>query len=177
MSRSADLGDGIGPARRLADAGARIAVGSDQNAVVDPLLELRGLEAGERLASGRRGRFSPAELLEAGTDNGYRSLGLGRHTLDVGDPLDLVEVSTSSLRTTGADPAQLALVATASDVERVVVGGRLVAEGGRLLATSREPTPEQLLAVALAQLAASTETPRTATSSPTPDHHSQEMQP
>jgi len=173
----ADLGDGIGPARRLADAGARIAVGSDQNAVVDPLLELRGLEAGERLASGRRGRFSPAELLQAGTDHGYRSLGLGRHTLDVGEPLDLVEVSTSSLRTTGMDPAQLALVATASDVERVVVGGQLVAEGGRLLATSRESTPEQLLAVALAELAASTETPRTATSSPTPDHPSQEMQP
>ncbi|SMQ75250.1 formiminoglutamate deiminase [Plantibacter sp. VKM Ac-1784] len=173
----ADLGDGIGPARRLADAGARIAVGSDQNAVVDPLLELRGLEAGERLASGRRGRFSPAELLEAGTDNGYRSLGLGRHTLDVGDPLDLVEVSMSSLRTTGMDPAQLALVATASDVERVVVGGRLVAERGRLIATSQESTPEQLLAVALAELAASTETPRAATSSPTPDHLSQETQP
>ncbi|WP_285037630.1 formimidoylglutamate deiminase [Plantibacter sp. ME-Dv--P-095] len=173
----ADLGDGIGPARRLADAGARIAVGSDQNAVVDPLLELRGLEAGERLASGRRGRFSPAELLEAGTAGGYRSLGLGRHTLAVGDPLDLVEVSTSSLRTTGADPAQLALVATASDVERVIVGGRLVAERGRLLATPQETTPEQLLTAALDELAASTGTPRAATSSPTPDHPAQEMQP
>jgi formiminoglutamate deiminase len=128
----ADLGDGIGPARRLADAGARIAVGSDQNAVVDPLLELRGLEAGERLASGRRGRFSPAELLAVGSANGYRSLGWGRHGLRAGDPLDLVELDTASLRTTGADPAQLALVATAADVRRVVVGGRLIAEDGRL---------------------------------------------
>jgi hypothetical protein len=86
-------------------------------------------------------------------------------------------VSTSSLRTTGADPAQLALVATASDVERVIVGGRLVAERGRLLATTQETTPEQLLTAALDELAASTGTPRAATSSPTPDHPAQEMQP
>lgn len=173
----ADLGDGIGPARRLADAGARIAVGSDQNAVVDPLLELRGLEAGERLASGRRGRFSPTELLEVGTDRGYRSLGLGRHTLAVGDPLDLVEVSTSSLRTTGAHPAQLVLVATASDVERVVVAGRVVAEGGRLASTTPGSAPERLLAAALARLAASEDAPRVTTDPrTTPDQHPQEAQ-
>lgn len=172
----ADLGDGIGPARRLADAGARIAVGSDQNAVVDPLLELRGLEAGERLASGRRGRFSPTELLEVGADHGYRSLGLGRHTLAVGDPLDLVEVSTSSLRTAGADPAQLALVATASDMERVVVGGRVVASGGRLVSTTHDTAPERLLAVALARLAASGDALQVTDPSTTPDRHSQEAQ-
>ncbi|MGK9147826.1 formimidoylglutamate deiminase [Plantibacter flavus] len=152
----ADLGDGIGPARRLADAGARIALGSDQNAVVDPFLELRGLEAGERLASGRRGRFTPAELLRAGSTGGYASLGLWRHTLAAGDPLDLVEVSTTSLRTTGGDPAQIALTATASDVERVIVGGRLVAEHGRLVGTDERP--EHLLADALTELAASKRT-------------------
>lgn len=151
----ADLGDGIGPARLLADAGADIAVGSDQNAVIDPMLELRGLEAGERLASGRRGRFSPAELLAAGSTNGYASLGLGRHTLAIGDPLDLIEVSVTSLRTMGGDPAQLALTATASDVARVIVGGRLVADHGRLLTPPQEETPEHLLARALDELAAS----------------------
>ena len=62
-STEADLGDGIGPARELAAAGAAIALGSDQNAVVDPFLEMRGLEMGERLASGTRGRFTPAGLL------------------------------------------------------------------------------------------------------------------
>ncbi len=71
----ADLGDGIGPARRLADAGATIALGSDQNAVVDPFLEVRGLEAGERLGARRRGVFTPAELDAARSTAGYRSLG------------------------------------------------------------------------------------------------------
>ncbi|TFD80071.1 formimidoylglutamate deiminase [Cryobacterium fucosi] len=160
----ADLGDGIGPARRLADAGARIALGSDQNAVVDPLLELRGLEAGERLASGRRGRFDPAELLAAATANGYTALGLGDQRLRPGDLCDLVEVSTSSVRTAGSAPAQLPLAATASDVLRVIVHGVVVADSGRLVSgadrgagddtarTGLDPRPEVLLRDALAAL-------------------------
>ncbi|MBC7442766.1 MAG: amidohydrolase family protein [Ramlibacter sp.] len=129
----ADLGDGIGPALRLQQAGARIAIGSDQNAVIDPLLELRGLEAGERLASGRRGRFSPAELLAAGGRNGYASLGLGDNRLRPGEFCDLVEVATDSIRTAGSLPGQLPLTATGADVRRVIVGGRVVADAGVLV--------------------------------------------
>jgi len=129
----ADLGDGIGPARRLADAGARIALGSDQNAVVDPFLEMRGLEAGERLASGRRGCFDPAALAGAAGAGSYAALGLGPHALAVGDHCDLVEVDTASIRTAGSALAQLPLSATAADVRRVVVAGRVVADGGILV--------------------------------------------
>jgi formiminoglutamate deiminase len=151
----ADLGDGIGPARRLADAGARIALGSDQNAVVDPLLEMRGLEAGERLASGERGRFDPAALLAAATSNGYASLGLGDNRLRPGDLCDLVEVSTESVRTVGSAPTQLPLTATASDVRRVIVHGVVVADSGRLVSAGGVPAerlPETLLRDALAAL-------------------------
>ncbi|MCU1421971.1 MAG: formimidoylglutamate deiminase [Microbacteriaceae bacterium] len=145
----ADLGDGIGPARALADAGARIAIGSDQNCVVDPLLELRGLEAHERLGSGLRGRFAPSELVRVASADGYGSLGLGAHALAVGDRFDAIELSTTSVRTTGADAAQLVLTATASDVERVFVGGAFVARGG-VLADGRDPA--DLLAAALGAL-------------------------
>ena len=124
----ADLGDGIGPARALADAGARIALGSDQNAVVDPFLESRGLEAGERLASGRRGRFSPRELGDALSTNGYVSLGLGSGGIAIGSFCDLVEVALDTVRTIGSAPEQIALTATAGDVLRVIVGGRVVAD-------------------------------------------------
>ena len=134
-STEADLGDGIGPARALADAGAPIALGSDQNAVVDPFLELRGLEMGERLASLQRGRFSPAALLQAATTNGYASLGLTGGSLVPGAPADLVEVDRQSLRTVGAAVEQLVLAATAADVRRVIVAGRLVADTGRLIGT------------------------------------------
>jgi len=147
----ADLGDGIGPAFELASSGARIAIGSDQNAVIDPLLELRGLEAGERLSSGRRGRFSPADLLTAGSSAGYASLGISRSVLAPGDPCDLVELDPSSVRTIGSAVSQLIFSATASDVRRVIVGGEIVADGGRL-STHTAPRPEDLLAEALAAL-------------------------
>jgi formiminoglutamate deiminase len=148
----ADLGDGIGPAFELSAGGTPIAIGSDQNAVIDPLLELRGLEAGERLSSGRRGRFSPGALLVAGSTAGYASLGIGRHLLTPGDPCDLVEIDPSSPRTIGSTVNQLVLSATASDVRRVIVGGELLADSGRLRgrAASR---PEDLLAEAFAALA------------------------
>lgn len=119
----ADLADGIGPARRLADAGATIALGTDQHAVVDPHLEMRALEYGERLASGARGRFSTEELASAARPGGLRSLGL-----PVND--DHIQVRTDTVRTTGVRTDQLALSATAADVRAVVVAGRTIAEEG-----------------------------------------------
>ena len=116
-------------ARTLADAGVRVAIGSDQNAVVDPVLELRAAEAHERLASGRRGVFDPAELWLMGTAHGYASLGLADPRagpgLAVGDLCDLVELADASARTVGSRPEQLVLAATAADVRTVVVGGRV----------------------------------------------------
>ncbi len=143
----ADLGDGIGPARQLADAGASIATGSDQQAVIDPLLELRGLEAGERLSTGGRGVFDPGRLWQAGTTAGYASLGLGDHDLDPGSWCDLVELDVDSIRTQGSQPAQLALVATASDVSRTIVGGRPAYDRN-----ADRPRPQELMAAALEAL-------------------------
>ncbi|WP_041292039.1 formimidoylglutamate deiminase [Kineococcus radiotolerans] len=119
----ADLGDGVGRARDLATAGAVLALGSDQHAVVDPFLEARGLEGAARLGALRRGAFDPADLVAALTTGGHRSLGLDGGTLAVGAPCDLVAVDARSVRTAGSDPAQLVLSATAADVTDVVVGG------------------------------------------------------
>ena len=141
----ADLGDGIGPAIELDAAGAVLAVGSDQNAVVDPLLELRGLEAGERLRSLRRGRFDPADLQRTGSEGGYASLGLpapGR----IGGHLDLVEIDPASLRTAGSPPEQLAMVATGADVVRTVVGGRVVERDPSGVAATLDRSIRRLMA-------------------------------
>jgi cytosine/adenosine deaminase-related metal-dependent hydrolase len=131
-STEADLADGIGPARELADAGSPISLGSDQHAVVDPLVEARALEHGERLRTGRRGRFSPAELVGSATVAGYRSLGwASAGEIAPGAPCDLVAVRTDTPRTAGSLPGQLLLSASAPDVHTVVVGGRTVVDGGR----------------------------------------------
>jgi formiminoglutamate deiminase len=131
-----DLGDGIGPARSLADAGSPLCVGSDSNAVVDVLEEARAMELDERLASERRGHWRAAELLRASTADGHASLGwpdAGR--LEAGALADLVTVGLDSVRLAGAEPASLleslVFAAAAADVREVVVGGRRVVAEGR----------------------------------------------
>ena len=126
-----DLADGIGPSRELFDAGAALALGSDQHAVVDMFEEARGLEAHERLRTLRRGRFTPTQLVTAMTSDGHASLGrpsAGR--LVPGSPADLVAVRLDSRRTAGSLAAQAVHSATAADVHRVVVGGRTVVIDG-----------------------------------------------
>jgi formiminoglutamate deiminase len=116
-----DLGDGLGPASELADAGVGLCLGSDGQAVIDPFEEMRALEMHERLRGRIRGRFTPAALLDAGTDGA---------AIEVGGRADLVTLDTASVRTAGARPVGVPLAASASDVRHVVVGGQVVVSAG-----------------------------------------------
>jgi formiminoglutamate deiminase len=125
-----DLADGIGPARRLADAGARLSLGSDSNAVIDPFEEARAVEMDERLATERRGHFGADELLAAAAN--HESIGWSdAGAIAVGRRADLVAVRLDSVRTAGVDPAGAVFAATAADVTDVIVDGRTVVSGGR----------------------------------------------
>ncbi|MBG0563041.1 formimidoylglutamate deiminase [Actinoplanes aureus] len=127
-----DLADGIGPARALADAGARLTLGSDSHAVIDPFEEARGLEMDERLATRQRGHFAAAELLAAASSAGHRSLGWAdAGEIAAGRRADLVAVSMDSARTAGTDPNGLIFAATAADVTDVIVDGTPVVTEGR----------------------------------------------
>jgi formiminoglutamate deiminase len=124
-----DLADGIGPARRLSDAGSPLSLGSDQHAVTDLLEEARALEMHERLTSLQRGRFQLDELLAAATR--HESIGwddAGR--LQVGARADLVAVRLDSRRTAGSVPEQIMLSASGADVDTVIVDGRTVVSDG-----------------------------------------------
>lgn len=121
-----DLGDGIGPSRALAAAGARLTIGSDSHAVIDPFEEVRAVETDERLATRTRGHWSATELVEAGTVTGHASLGWDDvGTLTVGQRADLVTLDLTSPRTAGCNASAETVVfaATSADVERVWVGG------------------------------------------------------
>ncbi|WP_369916179.1 formimidoylglutamate deiminase [Plantactinospora sp. KBS50] len=131
-STERDLADGIGPARDLADAGSPLSLGSDSHAIIDPFEEARGMELDERLRSGVRGHFGPGELLHAATAAGHAALGwpdAGR--IAPGQRADLVTVRLDGPRTAGVPPAGVFFAATAADVDRVVVDGRVVVSGGR----------------------------------------------
>ncbi len=135
-STERDLADGIGPSRGLREAGVKLAIGSDQHAVVDPFEEMRGIELDERLLSMRRGTHPADDLVAAGTVNGYRSLGwhVGG-AIEVGALADLTTISTDSVRLAGAPTDALVdavvFCATASDVHNVIVAGHTVVRGGR----------------------------------------------
>ncbi len=142
-----DLADGIGPARELARAGARLALGSDSHAVVDLLEEARAVELDERLATGERGRHSPAALLEAATAGGYASLGLadgGR--IAAGALADLATIGLDSVRLAGVPVATAAFCASASDVRDVMVGGRWIVRDGAHVAIDAAAELREVLA-------------------------------
>jgi formiminoglutamate deiminase len=144
-----DLADGIGPARRLASAGSPLMLGSDQQAVIDPFEEMRGLELHERLASGERGRFTPAELIMIASEAGYRRLGWrGGGRIADGALADFVVIRSDTERTTGARPDQIAYAATAADVDQVVVAGQVIVRDGQ----HQLGSPARLLLVALDEL-------------------------
>lgn len=132
-----DLGDGIGPARTLFDAGSPVCLGTDSNSVIDLFEEARELELHERLATHVRGHWSAVELATAATSAGHLALGwsdAGR--LEPRALADFVTVRLDSVRTAGvgATLEGVLFAASSSDVVSVVVGGRqVVRDGGHLL--------------------------------------------
>jgi len=143
-----DLGDGIGPARRLADAGATLSLGSDSHAVVDPFAEILALEADERLATESRGHFTPGELVAAAARHeaiGWPEVG----KIAAGWQADLVVIDTESVRTAGSEPVGVPLCATGAEVRHVMIAGEWTVHEGR---HQRVERPAAELAAAIGEL-------------------------
>lgn len=126
-----DLGDGIGPADRLAAAGVSLSLGTDSHAVIDAFEEARAIELDLRLATLQRGNLPITDLFDIMTAAGQTSLGTadaGR--LQVGARADLVAVDLTSVRTAGASASNAAAAvvfgAAAADVTDVIVDGNRV---------------------------------------------------
>lgn len=128
-----DLADGVAPVRSFVDAGIGISIGSDSNAVIDPLEEARSVDLSPRLVTMRRADVDPAALLGTATRHdtiGWPEVG----AIEVGRRADLVTIGFSSPRLAGADTASIASVvhvASADDIESVTVDGTDVVRGGR----------------------------------------------
>lgn len=131
-----DLADGLPRARDLVDAGAPLSVGTDSQAVIDLLEEVRAVEHHERLRTHRRGHFTAAELLTAAAVEGQRALGWAAAGIAVGAPADFVAIRLDSVRTAGgaATLENAAFAASAEDIHHVVAGGRTVVQDGRHVA-------------------------------------------
>ena len=130
-----DLADGIGSALALRNEGARLAVGSDSQAVIDLFVEARGIELHERLATQVRGSHNAPSLLTATCANGQRALGWDEAgELAVGRLADFITLRLDTVRTAGS-PASSALetavfAGAAADVHHSVVAGEVVVADG-----------------------------------------------
>ncbi len=132
-----DLGDGIAPYASFVTRGISLAIGSDSQARIDPLEELRWAEWSARMRYGRRRVLTPGPespgvlLLEAGTRGGAASLGLDVGALELGQWADLVAVDLDHPSLRGAAPHDLRDTLIFGAGREVVtdtwVGGRRIA--------------------------------------------------
>jgi formiminoglutamate deiminase len=126
-----DLADGVGPVLPLAEAGARLCLGSDSHAVIDLFEEARAVELDQRLATEERGWHTPEALMEAALTGGALSLGWNAGSLEVGAVADFIAIDLGTPRLAGAGDELVGAVvfaATSADVTDVVVGGRRIVE-------------------------------------------------
>ena len=98
----ANLGDGFVPVGRIRKRGIALCIGSDSNVRIDPLEELRELEGIARRQELRRNVLSPAELLDIGSSEGAKALGLEEWP---GIEVDLSHVSLRGVDREGIEPA------------------------------------------------------------------------
>lgn len=147
-SSNCKLGSGVAPVPEMLAAGVNVCLGTDGAPCNNTYDMFREMHAAGILQAGTRreaGVLPATAVLEMATVNGARALGLGDEvgSLEVGKKADLVVVGVplgaapfeeAQVVGGGVDPVTVVVHScTAADVDMVVVDGRIVVEGKRLL--------------------------------------------
>jgi formimidoylglutamate deiminase len=140
----ANLADGIFPLRSWRDHGGSIALGSDSNICLNPAEEIRLLDYGQRLITGKRNAAwattgleeaaSAAEtLVRANVHGGMSAAGLSGKPLGLGSQFDALILDSASPSSVGRSPAQMLTAWThgGASLLATISGGRVVAKDGR----------------------------------------------
>jgi formimidoylglutamate deiminase len=132
----ADLGDGIFPVEAFVAAGGRYGVGSDSQVSASPFEEMRLLEWGQRLASGRRTvlaggpeRSTGRTLVDAALAGGGAACGVAVGQIEVGMRADISVLGAGFPGDVGLDKAIFA--PRSNPVRHVVAGGECVVRDGQ----------------------------------------------
>lgn len=129
----ANLGDGIPDLELVRRAGRRLSLGTDSNARISLVEEMRWLEYGQRLKTERRGVLavdghSARALFEAATIGGARALGVETGRISKGQWADLAAIDLRHPSLAGVEP-ELLLDAIVFGVDNEVIHATCV--GGR----------------------------------------------
>ena len=127
---------GVMPMRRLLDAGATVALGTDGSTCghrQDLFENMKMLVLMHRLAELDPGASSAAEALRIATTGGAAALGIDAGRLAPGALADVIVLDTSRAHLTPVHDPRTALVyaARGSDVTMNIVGGQVIVEEGQ----------------------------------------------
>src|SRR5829696_6826107 len=123
-----NLGDGLPVLEPVPDLFERLSLGSDSNARISPIEEMRWLEYGQRLRKERRGVLRSGEgevaatVLHAATAVGARALGLPAGRIEVGHWGDMVVIDLEHPSLVGCEVETLAEALVTGADNGVVVG-------------------------------------------------------
>ena len=131
---------GPAPVTDMLQAGVNVALGCDaapSNANLDLLRDMRIACHSARQRAGSRLAIGPETVLEMATLNGARALGLGDSlgSLEPHKLADFITINTDAphLQPVWNPVATAVFAAQGSDVDTVVIGGRLVMQGREVL--------------------------------------------
>lgn len=150
------LGSGVAPVPALAARGVAVALGNDgpaSNDLLDMFEEMRAAALLHKVTSGAEAL--PAETVFAmATEHGARAAGLNAGTLDPGRLADLalVDLNRPHLAPDHDIVPLLVYCARGSDVDTVIVDGRVVVEQGRPVLVDEAEVVREARAVAAAWL-------------------------
>ncbi len=130
------LGDGVAPIAALRRAGVRIAIGTDGAASNDGQHYFEAIKLAmflQRVSDAPPAQWMSARDILRHASN-HAAFGFGTGTLRVGDPADLIGISTTSYGLTPANDwhRQLVYGAPALDVRFAMVAGELLLDDGRM---------------------------------------------
>lgn len=156
------LGSGVAPVPELLAAGVTVALATDGAKANNSLDMFEVMKLASLLPKGLRrdpALLPPADVLQMATRRGAQALGLDAGRLAVGAHADLTLLRLDRFHLQPATPETIAtnLVHSArgSDVDMVVVDGRVVVEGGVVRTVDAEAIRQEAVKVAQALLAAS----------------------
>jgi len=147
------LASGVAPVKEMLAAGVNVAIGTDSaasNNNLDMVAEMRTCALLAKGISGDPTAVPARQALTMATLNGAKALGLDNEigTLEAGKKADLILVNLRQphLMPTNDVEANLVYAARGSDVDTVIVNGRILMAGGEVKTLDAEEIYERVIA-------------------------------